>query len=88
MILHNLKEKKNQANVENKEENLIAHKKKFKLFVEINTEQNVMTQNEPRVVPTLILLCERTNQSKPQHFNHNKHNIMRKTLKLINITNK
>ena len=37
------------------------------------------TQNEPRVAPTLILLCERTNQSKPQHFNHNKRKIMRNT---------
>ena len=26
----------------------------------------VMTQNEPRVAPTFILLCERTIQSKPQ----------------------
>ena len=28
----------------------------------------VTTQNEPRVTPTLILLCERTNKSKPQHL--------------------
>ena len=28
----------------------------------------VTTQNEPRVAPTLILLCERTNKSKPQHL--------------------
>ena len=39
----------------------------------------VTTQNELRVAPTLILLCERPNQSKPQHFNNNKQKIMRKT---------
>ena len=33
----------------------------------------------PRLAPTLTLLCERTNQSKPQSFTNNKQKIMRKT---------
>ena len=48
-------------------------------FVIELSEGFVTTQNELRVAPTVILLCERTNQSKPQHFNHNKWKIMRKT---------
>ena len=47
-----------------------------------------MTLNEPRVAPTLILQCERTNKFKLQQFNHNETNKMRKTQNLINITNK
>ena len=44
----------------------------------------VTTQNEPRVAPTLILLCERTNQSKPQSFTNNKTENNAEDLKLIN----
>ena len=47
----------------------------------------VTTQNEPRVAPTLILLCERTNQSKPQYFKHNKQKNNAEDLKLINEIN-
>ena len=32
---------------------------------------NVTTQIEPRLAPTLTLLCERTNQYKTQHFEYN-----------------
>ena len=32
----------------------------------------VTTQIEPRLAPTLTLLCERTNQSNPNVFKHNK----------------
>ena len=40
---------------------------------------SVTTQNVSSVAPTFILLCERTNQSKPQHFKHNELNTLRKT---------
>ena len=50
-------------------------------------ERSVTTQNEPRVAPTLILLCERTNQSKPQYFKHNKQKNNAEDLKLINEIN-